>query len=1182
MKNILILLFSIVYFTSNAQIVINEYSAANYDTYTDNYGEYEDWVELYNTTAAPVDISGWALSDKVSNPLKWIIPSSFIVPAGGTALVYCSGRDEVIGLNAHSNFKITQTKGSEVFMLSDGGGVLQDSIRVFANQNSHTRGRDTDGSAIWSVFVNGTPNATNVGAMQEYATAPVFSQVGGYNAAAINITLSSPEPNITIYYTTNGDEPNNTSALYTTAINIANTTVVKAICYSSDPTIPSSFIDYHTFFINDTHTIPILSVSGNTGTGGLEDLLDGGWGSSGLEPEGTIEWFDKNGILLDKGTGEFNKHGNDSWAYDQRGFDYVMRDQFGYNYALQDEIFMTKNRDKFQRIIVKAAANDNYPFSYGGSGAHIRDAYVHHLSQLADLRMDERSTTSCILYLNGAYWGVYEMREKVDDHDFTDYYYDQDKNNLQYLKTWGGTWTEYGAPNAQPDWNTFVNYVAANPMVNQANYNQAKSEYNTGSLIDYFLLNSYVVCQDWLNWNTAWWRGMDPNGDKKKWRYTLWDMDNTFDHGTNYTGIPSSDPDASPCDASTLGNTGGQGHVPIWNEMLTNQEFHDDYINRWQDLANGGLSCDFMIYVLDSMVAVIEPEMPRQITTWGGTYAAWQSNVTDLRDFILARCDSMNSGFVDCDTAITGIFNVTVEIVGVGEVEMSNSNIINQLNSGWTDQRFGGIDLPFEVVSGTFDHWEVISATAYIYDQNVDTLVLDLQSDVLVRAYFGESRDIVFDIDPLGTTTSIDINGTIIGAFPYAMSTMVGDNISLIPNIDALYGFDSWSSDSNFLSPSTLTENINFTVNYADTITLHLYQKPTIVYDINPSGTTTSIDINGINISVFPHTEIVYNDILNTLNPIIDPTYGFGSWSTDYNTMLNGNSSINNSFYGIADDTIVLNLSTISAFISGNDTICDNAKEKVVINVSFIGVSPYTFVYSENGISKPSITTSLNPYTFYTAVEGLYTLNSFSDANDIGQINGEGIVTVLESPIADFNAYPDTLTILNTTVSLTDKSTTGKNLISWQWDFGDNTALDNSQNPYHTYSTTTGLYDVSLIVADDIGCSDTISKIITITDDYWIWVPNSFTPDLDGKNDKFCIAYNGIREATFTFNVFDRFSNLVYSTSNILDLDCENGWDGKHQSTGNELPMGVYIYKMYYQDYEGWKHQEIKELILVR
>ena len=427
------LIICFTFFSANGQIVINEYSAANYNTFTDNYGEFEDWIELYNSTAAAIDLNGWALSDKVANPLKWIIPSSLIVPPNGTAIIYCSGRDELVGGNAHSNFKITQTKGNEVFILSDAGGIFQDSIRVLPNQNSHTRGRKTDGSPIWSVFTAGTPNANNSGAMEEYATTPIFSQSGGYNNAAVNLTLSTPDPNITIYYTTNGDEPNNSSTIYTTPINIATTTVIKAIAYSSTTDIPSSFIDYHTFFINDTHTIPILSISGDNGQGGLFDLLDGNWGA---EPDGTMEWFDENGILIDKGTGEYNKHGNDSWAYDQRGFDYVMRDQFGYNYALQDKLFDTKSRDKFQKIIVKAAANDNYPFSYGGSGSHIRDAYVHHLSQLGDLRLDERSTSSCILYLNGNYWGVYEMREKVDDHDFTDYYYDQDKNNLQYLKTW--------------------------------------------------------------------------------------------------------------------------------------------------------------------------------------------------------------------------------------------------------------------------------------------------------------------------------------------------------------------------------------------------------------------------------------------------------------------------------------------------------------------------------------------------------------------------------------------------------------------------------------------------------------------------------------------------------------------------------------------------------------------------
>ena len=125
---------------ANSQVVINEYSAANYDTHTDNYGEYEDWIELYNPTSAAIDINGWFLTDKPSNPAKWTVPSSFIIPAMGTVIIYCSGRDEIIGSDAHSNFKITQTKGNELLMLSDINMTVQDSILVLPNQKSHTRG----------------------------------------------------------------------------------------------------------------------------------------------------------------------------------------------------------------------------------------------------------------------------------------------------------------------------------------------------------------------------------------------------------------------------------------------------------------------------------------------------------------------------------------------------------------------------------------------------------------------------------------------------------------------------------------------------------------------------------------------------------------------------------------------------------------------------------------------------------------------------------------------------------------------------------------------------------------------------------------------------------------------------------------------------------------------------------
>ena len=148
-----------------------------------------------------------------------------------------------------------------------------------------------------------------------------------------------------------------------------------------------------------------------------------------------------------------------------------------------------------------------------------------------------------------------------------------------------------------------------------------------------------------------------------------------------------------------------------------------------------------------------------------------------------------------------------------------------------------------------------------------------------------------------------------------------------------------------------------------------------------------------------------------------------------------------------------------------------------------------------------------------------------------------------------------------------------------------NTVNDFSQSPYHTYQDSLGIYQISLVVTDDMGCSDTIIKQIWISDDYWMYIPNSFSPDYDGVNDMFCLQYNGVRVATFYFNIYDRFSNLVFATENIEKLECllnSNGWDGKHYKTGNDLPMGNYVYEVYFQDFEGWRHQERGHLFIVR
>ena len=697
MKYFLFLAFFSSLFNLSAQVKINEYSCSNIAGPTDAYGENEDWIELYNTTATNINLTGWYLSDKASNPTKWQIPSGTI-NANGFKMVYCSGRNTVNGQELHPNFKLTQTD-NEWILISNTLGTIVDSIKIVRlTKSNHSVGRSTNGAIDWKLFTTPTPNANNTGAVNFYTPTPVMSLASGFYPGAQSVTLTCSDPAATIRYTTDGSVPVNTSTLYTGPIAINATTMLRARAFSVELT---SFTASATFFINVNHTVPVVSIAG-AGTGSLASLLAG---NANLNPQGFFELFEENGTFVDKGEGEFNKHGNDSWAYPQRGLDFIMKDQFGYNGDIDHQIFPNKTRDEFQRIILKPGASDNYPFENGG--AHIRDAFVHTLSQKAGLKMDERTWRPCVLYVNGQYWGVYELREKVDDHDFTNYYADQDEYNLQYLKTWGGTWQEYGAPNALTDWNALRNYIASNNMGNAANFTYVDGQLNWESLVDYFVINSYIVNQDWLNWNTSWWRGLNPLGDKKRWRYTLWDMDASFGHYINYTGVPDVTANADPCNVENLPNPGGQGHTDILQKLINENPIVEQYyITRYIDLVNTYFSCTYMNQLLDSMLNEIIPEMPGHVARWGGTMAGWNNNVQDLKDFIDARCLALEQGLIDCYT-LSGPYAVTFNVSPplAGEIKVNSSWAPTY---PWNTEYFGGISTNVIAKANpgfVFDRW---------------------------------------------------------------------------------------------------------------------------------------------------------------------------------------------------------------------------------------------------------------------------------------------------------------------------------------------------------------------------------------------------------------------------------------------------------------------------------------------
>ncbi len=678
----------------NSQVLINEYSCSNMNGITDAYGEREDWIELYNPTTTQVDLTGWYLSDKSTNLTKWMIPSGTIA-SNGYKMVFCSKRNTVNGNQYHPNFNLSQTEGDWIILSNTFGNVVDSFKIVHMTKANHSVGRSTNGAADFKLFTTPTPNAANTGAVNFYLPTPIFSVQAGFYPATQTVSITCSDATATIRYTTDGSDPTTTSTLYSGPVTISNTTVLRAMAFGTN--LPS-FTETNTYFINVTHSIPVVSVCSQ----GVYTLVANG---NQIEPVGGFELFEDNGIFIDEGQGDFNEHGNDSWAYDQRGFDFIMRDQYGYNGDIEHQIFPENTRDNFQRLILKPAASDNYSFE---NGAHIRDAFIHTLSIRADMKLDERTWRPCVVYLNGQYWGVYEIREKCDDHDYTDYYYNQDKFHLEYLKTWGGTWEEYGAPNALTNWNSLRNYIAANNMGNATNFAYVDSLLNWESLCDYFMFNSFVVNQDWLNWNTAWWHGTDPLGDKKKWRYTLWDMDATFGHYVNYTGIPDNSANADPCNVENLPNPGGQGHTEILEKLINENPIVEQYyITRYADLANTYFSCDYLIPLLDSMVNEIAPEMTGQCQKWGGTYSDWQNKVTQLRNFINTRCSALTAGMIDC-YSLSGPFNVTFNVspANSGEIKV---NSIWAPSYPWTTSYYGGIQTNIIAKAQPgfiFDHWE--------------------------------------------------------------------------------------------------------------------------------------------------------------------------------------------------------------------------------------------------------------------------------------------------------------------------------------------------------------------------------------------------------------------------------------------------------------------------------------------
>jgi hypothetical protein len=570
-------------------IVINEVMAANQITILDEDGDAPDWIELYNPGSGPASLAGCGLSDDPLDSLKWRFGNT-VMPAGGYLIVFASDKDRRTA-QLHTNFKISAS--GETLVLTDSNGVVLDRVAVPASATDISYARIPDAGSLWG-FQKPTPGSKNTGtSIAGWADSISLSHRGGFYSSQLAVSLSAGDSKI--FYTLDGSTPDSTKTAYSAPITIATTTVLKAMSVR-DTYLPTRPIT-HTFFINEATTLPVISFSASP-----YDLFDA---DSGIYTNYTMDWErpahveffedDKSpGFSEDCGV---NIYGSQSATWPQKSLAIKFKQAYGRS-TLEYPLFQDFRVTTFDSFVLRNSGND---FQY----THIRDAMMQTL--VKDLDIDYLEYRPATSFINGQYWGIYNIREKVSEH-YVAHRYGVNPDNIDMLEN--NVSVIHGD---SLHYHRLIDYISTHSMSTSAAYAYLDSVIDLHECILYFAAQAYYDNMDWPGTNIKYWRERTPSG---KWRWILFDLDFGFGlyaHGAWEDHI-----------AFMFATTPTRYSNPPWatllqRKLVENPSIRNRFINQIADLLNTNFKSARVIDVINAMADHIALELPRHRTRWGLT-----------------------------------------------------------------------------------------------------------------------------------------------------------------------------------------------------------------------------------------------------------------------------------------------------------------------------------------------------------------------------------------------------------------------------------------------------------------------------------------------------------------------------------------------------------------------------------
>jgi hypothetical protein len=820
-------------------LFINEVMAANTDTLRDGDvedpdsgsqgGAYSDWIELYNSGDQAINLEGYTLSDSSAT---WKFPTG-TVPAKGYLLVWASDKNKVAkDGQLHSNFKISSS--GEALTLRTADGSVVDTVTTVALKDNESYGRKTDGSQEWVVFSQSTPLKENVFSPETVAVKdPVFSHKGGFYTSAFELRLTSDEAGINIYYTLDGSDPvpgAEGTIEYQGPITVksraGDPNVISMISnISSDPwdkwkepvgelfkcttiravavrengkrsrTITNSF-----FVDKDMKTrynLPVISLV--TDPKNLFDDTDGIYVNENYEKKGDewerpvhIEFFEKDGTLAFSQNSGLRINGGASRKIPQKSFrlyaDHGYDDSNKYKYEVFPGLKKRgngKKLDSFSRLVLRNAGND-----YGWTGAMFRDGLMQGL--VSHLKLDTLAFRPSVVFLDGEYWGIYNIRERYDG-EYLESHYNLDKDKAVILDVWETPEVQQGSGS---DWKLYsedvIDYLKANSITDEETYNYIKTKIDIENYINYNVAEIFFGNYDWPGNNTTIWKyktddgGYHPEapyGLDGRWRWMLRDTDfgfGLYQKSVDFDTLAFATADVPETGVYAYANA--EWAVFLLKTLLKNTEFRNQFINTFADQLNTSFDPVRVNKKVDELKAGIEAAMPEHVNRWrvlslkstSPGELTWYDNIQTIKSYANNRPSRVRQHILKKfkEDGVTGTTEINVNTdttqgyVRINSIDIKSSTPGVTDPANWSGIYFKGVPVTLKAIPEKgykFDRWEGVEGII----PTSESITFNPDENINIRAVFKPDGPAVSPTpaDPAGFKISGYVNPDLVSSF---------------------------------------------------------------------------------------------------------------------------------------------------------------------------------------------------------------------------------------------------------------------------------------------------------------------------------------------------------------------------------------------------------------------------------